>query len=141
MLDLKVEVAVVVLGQSPGLNRALCGANKWQNSQLITMIAKVDGAFMFGPDWLVAPVTQPGVAQWNVYLPRWGRSSKVFFTGHIKMESLIRRKTQNSWRNIDFKDTLFFCRLQLNVLLGFIFYEPLRMWFHILKIVLNIILG
>ena len=141
MLDLKVEVAVVVLGQSPGLNRALCGANKWQNSQLITMIAKVDGAFMFGPDWLVAPVTQPGVAQWNVYLPRWGRSSKVFFTGHIKMESLIRRKTQNSGRNIDFKDTLFFCRLQLNVLLGFIFYEPLRMWFHILKIVLNIILG
>ena len=34
------------------------------------MTAKVDGAFMFGPDWLVAPVTQPGVAQWNVYLPR-----------------------------------------------------------------------
>ena len=114
------------------------------------MTAKVDGAFMFGPDWLVAPVSQPGVAQWNVYLPRWGRSSKVFFTGHIKMESLIQRKTQNSGsldpqlfygRNIDFKDTLFFCRLQLNVLLGFIFYEPLRMWFHILKIILNIILG
>ena len=64
------------------------------------MIAKVDGAFMFGPDWLVTPVTQPGVAQWKVYLPRWGRSSKVFFTGHFKVESMIRRKTQNS-ANLD----------------------------------------
>ena len=128
-------------------NRALCGANKWQKSQLITMIAKVDGAFMFGPDWLVTPVTQPGVAQWKVYLPRWGRSSKVFFTGHIKMESLIRRKTQKSRSldpeffhggNIYFEDALFSFRLQLNVVLGFIFKEPLRMWFHILKIVINI---
>ena len=32
---------------------------------------KVEGEFMFGPDWLVVPITQPKVSQWKVYLPRW----------------------------------------------------------------------
>merc|ERR1719189_3572154 len=32
----------------------------------------VEGEFMFGPDWLVVPITQPKVSQWKVYLPRLG---------------------------------------------------------------------
>jgi alpha-D-xyloside xylohydrolase len=28
-----------------------------------------EGQFMFGPDWLVAPVTAYGAAEWSVYLP------------------------------------------------------------------------
>ena len=41
---------------------------------------KVEGEFMFGPDWLVVPITQPKVSQWKVYLPRWNCADNIHIT-------------------------------------------------------------
>ena len=40
-----------------------------------------DDGFMFGPDYLVHPVTAPGVTSWRTYLPATEGGWKDFWTG------------------------------------------------------------
>ena len=40
-----------------------------------------DDEFLFGPDYLVHPVTAPGVTSWRTYLPATEGGWKDFWTG------------------------------------------------------------